>query len=163
MRKILLILFMLMGSMVSAQIQIKKIIDEMTNDVDYMTSENFVLINKSEGKGLTITPHITPALNVQLILKSVNIGNCVEKGELIIMFQDSSKINLKSWNKFNCENYSYFKLDDETKSKLSESKIIKMRFTNGRTYDSLTGDVLEADQKYFMQFFESLNLLKLEF
>ena len=40
---------------------------------------------------------------------------------------------------------------------LRTQPISKIRMTNGRTYDSYTGDVKEKDKRYFIQLFYALD------
>lgn len=81
-------------------------------------------------------------------VKSVGIGNCVENDDLIILFDDDTKITLKSWNKFNCEGKSYFDLNGSQLKGLTKS-VKAIRFQNGRDFSSLTFTLIKDEDKTF--------------
>lgn len=85
-----------------------------------------------------------------LRIKSVGIGDCGEKDELILLFQDGNKESIKSWNDFNCEGKSLFDLYAKMLNRITKSPLKAIRFTNGRTYESLTYKVDESWQKFFI-------------
>jgi hypothetical protein len=93
-----------------------------------------------------------------LSVKSAKIGNCVEKSTLIFLFEDETKFLLTAFNDFNCEGDSYFDWKKEAFKELSSKKIVAIRFTNGRTFDSFTYNVPEKDQSYFIEAREAIEL-----
>jgi len=82
---------------------------------------------------------------------SAGIGTCNENDELILLFEDDSKLKFTSWNKFNCEGNSYFDLYGKSLDEISSKKVKTIRFINGRTFDSYTYEVPERNQAYFIQ------------
>jgi hypothetical protein len=97
-----------------------------------------------------------------LSIKMVNIGNCVENNTLIIMFEDTSKIFLTSWNKFNCEGNAWFKLEESDIKMLSTKKLLKIKITNGRSFESMTMTVPDIKKDFFIQLFYAVEKRKLK-
>jgi len=86
----------------------------------------------------------------------VNIGsNCVENNELVILFDDDTKITLTSWNKFNCDGNAWFNLEPNEIETLSKLKIKKIKITNGSTFDSFTSAPKEKDKSYFIELMQA--------
>ena len=132
--------------------------DEMDGKTYYIPSSNLICYNDEIHKGFNIHPLINPEDKKVsgLSVKMKNIGKCVENNELIILFEDDSKIILKSWNEFNCEGKAYFSISKVELRKLSSKKIRKIRVTNGCSGDSYTSDVEQKDQSYFIKYFRML-------
>lgn len=84
-----------------------------------------------------------------LSLVHVNIGNCSENDKLIILFEDDSKIELTSWQSFNCEGNSYFDFANNKFGSLNTKKIKAIRFTNGKSFDSYTYKIVNEDEATF--------------
>ena len=126
----------------------------MTDKCTYFFSEKIIVANDEKTMGFAMRPLISEKNGNlscgDILVKSVNIGNCNEKDKLILMFDDSTKISLVSWNKFNCEGDAWFSLKLSDIDKLASHKIIKAYFQNGRSYDSYTAAILAEDQDYFM-------------
>ena len=92
-----------------------------------------------------------------LTVVSAGIGACVEKDDLIILFEDDTKISLKSWNDFNCKGRSYFDLYGTELNNLTK-KIKAIRFQNGRDYSSYTFNLIkETDKTFFIDAKASLD------
>jgi hypothetical protein len=87
----------------------------------------------------------------------VGIGTCNENDEIIILFENGEKITKKSWKKFNCNGEAYFNLTDKEIDLLKKIPMSKIRMSNGRSYDSYTGDVKTKDKRYFIQLFYALD------
>jgi hypothetical protein len=90
-------------------------------------------------------------LVADIMVKSVNIGNCNENDKLILMLDDSTKLSLVSWNKFNCEGNAWFTVRESDVNRLGSHKILKAYFQNGRSYDSYSGTIVPEDQDYFVK------------
>jgi hypothetical protein len=157
---------MLAGSVFSQKdsIFLYKSVDDMSDDVTYYPSSSVVLSNSQKTKGIRISAFIDEKkgeLSIgDISISMVNIGSCVEKNELIIMFEDSSKISLTSWNKFNCEGDAWFRLEDDEVAKLSSLKVKKIKITNGHSYDSYTS--LMSSPDYFRQLFYAAKTKKIK-
>ena len=67
---------------------------------------------------------------------------------MIVLFENGEKITKTSWNKFNCEGNAWYNLRESEVNLFKTVPISKIRFTNGRTYESITG-VLELSD-YFI-------------
>lgn len=79
----------------------------------------------------------------------------IENDEIIILFESGEKITKTSWNR--CYGEAYFNMNEKEIQLLRTQPISKIRMTNGRTYDSYTGDVQEKDKRYFIQLFYALD------
>jgi hypothetical protein len=147
---------------ISAQkVYIKKIIDQMEEEPMYLISRDIVLSNPTKTKGIRMDAFIdakdTSLFVGDISVRMVNIGsNCVENNELVILFQDDTKIVLNSWNKFNCDGNAWFHLSEEDEIKLSTLKIKKIKITNGSTYDSFTSELKPVDSDYYIQLYKAL-------
>ena len=87
---------------------------------------------------------------------SQNIGSCMEKDQVLIMFTDSTKYSSTSWNDFNCSGNSFFDINSNHFSKLSK-KILAIRFTNGRSNESYTYFPTEEQSMYFIEAHEAVD------
>ena len=138
-----------------AQLTVIETKDDMTDKVSYTPSEGLLCGNDDLSKGFRIDPNITvkngKKVIKNLIISMVGIERCNEKNKLIILFENGEKLNLLSWNKFNCKGTAYFRLTDETISALSTNEITKIRLTNGRSYKSFTYEM--TNKAYFVELF----------
>lgn len=155
MKKVSILLCLALSIESFSQVYINKKCDDMTEKCLYYPSERVVTNNSSNTQGVFLQPLITEKsgkLEVEnIICTSVRIGNCNENDNLILMFEDSTKINLRSWNDFNCEGKSYFSINTSNREKLASKKVIKLYFQNGRSYDSFTSEIKEDQQEYFVK------------
>lgn len=143
-------------------VYIKKIVDDMTDNVYYLPSRMLVVYDEDRKSAVKIDIAITERLTPSgLIGKLVNLGNCSEKDELIIMFRDSSKMKVVSWNKFNCEGTAYFSPLGDDWTKLRTMKIIKLMIRNGRTFETLVEPIEKRNQDYFLQTFYAIDNKKI--
>lgn len=130
----------------------------MTNKTYLYGNRDLKVENADKTKGFTLTTYIKSDITFgMLVVTMYNIGNCNENDEIIILFDNGEKITQKSWKKFNCEGIAYFNLKDNEIELLKTQPISKIRVTNGRSYDSYTGDVTSKDKRYFIQLFYALN------
>ncbi len=72
-----------------------------------------------------------------LIVKSSNMGGCMEKDELLFLFSDNTKFSLKAWNEANCDGNSFFDLEGTENKKYAGKKLVSIRLQNGRTFETL--------------------------
>ena len=170
MKKILLSAVLFISTSAMAQTTtpfvIEHCIDKMTDKEYYFSRKKLICANDTKTKGFTITPDFKSTggsyINNGFICKNVNIGTCDENDELIILFDDDSKITITSWNKFNCDGNAYFRLSDEELAELSTKKISSIRFMNGRSYDTFTL-TLKADQKdYFIRAYTNQKVVEID-
>tara|TARA_R110000803_G_scaffold136574_1_gene203473 strand:+ start:75 stop:587 length:513 start_codon:yes stop_codon:yes gene_type:complete len=131
--------------------------DEMSDVTYYMPSSELVVANTERTKGVKIGFHITNNGEFSFITAElIGLGNCCEENKMIILLKDGSKINLASWNKFNCEGRAYFNLNAEQKRKLSTIPIKTIRVTNGYSFESITSSK-GYNKRHFIQSFYSIN------
>ena len=141
--------------------------DEMEDKTYYYPSgKKVAVIDNTRKMGVSISAFIDEEGDELVVkdldVKSVGVGSCVENDELIMLFEDDNKIKLTSWNKFNCDGNSWFKLSKSDIEIFSTKKLKKIKFTNGRTYDSITGEIAEDKQSYFCELFYALKVKKIK-
>jgi hypothetical protein len=139
-------------------VYVTKETDAMSGKIFIYPSRAFVVANDENKKGFRISGFIRDNLTLASIhVTMVGLGRCNEDDEIIILFENGQKITAKSWKKFNCEGDAYFNINDKDSEILRTQKLSKIRMTNGRTFDSYTGDVKAKDVKYFMQLLHCLD------
>ena len=132
--------------------------DAMSGKTYVYANRAFIVANDAGKVGFRVGTYIKDDLSFGMItVTMVGIGNCNENDEIIILFENGEKITKKSWNKFNCDGEAYFNMNEKEIQLLRTQPISKIRMTNGRTYDSYTGDVKEKDKRYFIQLFYALD------
>jgi len=142
---------------------IEHCIDKMTDKEYYFSTIKFICANSQKTQGFTITNSFK-ASNGKfeqngLIVKNIGIGNCDEKDNLIFLFEDGTKINLTSWNKFNCEGKVYFDLSKNELDMLKSKKVTAIRFNNGYSYESLTYTMKKDEEGFFINVYTN-NIVK---
>lgn len=170
MKKLLLNFFLLISmsafSQSPTQFIIEHCIDKMTDQEYYFAQKKLICANTSKTKGFTITPNFKSKggeyENNGFMCKNVNIGNCDENDSLIILFEDDTKITLTSWNKFNCEGNAYFNLTKDEINELSAKKVKSIRFSNGRSYESLTVALKEEQKDYFIIAYTNQKVIEID-
>jgi hypothetical protein len=147
------------GIMYGQTVKIDTIVDEMTDKVSYSVNEDILCMAEDGKKGFRVTPHFTAkngSLHVtNIIITFAGLESCSENNKLIILFEGGDKIQLTSWNKFNCKGTAYFSILPKNKNKLMKLPIDKIRFTNGLSYKSYTHEI-----EYKNYFVELIGLLK---
>lgn len=138
-------------------VYVMKETDSMSDKTYYSPNRCFIVKNETGKIGFKVSLYINKDMEPSMITATmVGIGSCNENDEIIILLENGSKITKKSWKKFNCEGETYFDLDRNDIESLKSSPISKIRMTNGRSYDSYTGDVKLKDKRYFIQLFYAL-------
>jgi len=134
--------------------------DVMSNEYKAISPYSIISIDKAKKKAVRLEAMLTyqddEMKYAGICIKSVGIGSCVEKDKLIILFADSTKYTATSWSSFDCEGYSFFDAEG-IDGELVNKKILTIRFVNGRSYDSYTFDVSNADSNYFQRVFQAIN------
>jgi hypothetical protein len=133
--------------------------DDMSKKSYVYGSRDFVCTNATGKIGFRVSSHINSIkLTFSMItVTMVGIGTCNENDEIIILFENGEKITKISWKKFNCEGEAYFDMNEKDIELLRTQPLSKIRMTNGRSYDSYTGDVKQKDKRYFIQLFYALD------
>jgi hypothetical protein len=170
MKKLLLNLVLLISISTFSQTTIPYVIehckDKMTDKEYYFAEKKLICANAEKTKGFTITPNFKAEKdgfkNNGLMCKNVNIGSCDENDSLIILFEDDTKITLTSWNKFNCEGNAYFHFNENELTELSTKKVNTIRFSNGRSYESLTIHLKEDQKDYFVRAFSNQKIVEID-
>ena len=80
--------------------------------------------------------------------------SCVEDSRLNITFIDDEEISAKSWNKFNCNSTSYFRLSLSNLEKLKTTPIKYVSFSED---ELVFCSVPENEKDYFVQFVSLTN------
>jgi hypothetical protein len=160
MRKFLIAAAILLGSVAYGQHNEVLLIrekDDMTGEITTTPNRKIVLLNSEGTKGFSVLAYISKDMQLQhLAVMSAGLGVCTEKGELILLLEEDNRIQLKAWSKFNCEGVSYFALTEEDVRLLSRYPLVKIRFTNGKTFEQHTGQVPSKDVKYFITIIKQL-------
>jgi hypothetical protein len=127
--------------------------DNMSGKIyTYSSKGDFICHNETRTIGFKVLPILDDNLLFEkLYVTMFGIGGCNEKDEIIILCENGEKIIKKSVNKFNCKGEAYFNLSDSDIRLLKTQPMSKIRMTNGRTYESFTGDVKDKDKRYFIQ------------
>jgi hypothetical protein len=152
MKNILLLSILFFSIPIFAQDKIKILYhkDIMTDTESIFTQAS--ISSENQKKGFFIKPTFSIKNGVfaysGLFIKSFGLGTCLEKDELTILFEDSTKINLISWSKFNCNGESYFDLDGSNLKNLTK-RIKAIRFQNGKSFEALTLKLENENDKTF--------------
>lgn len=152
MKKLSLIAFMIINAICIGQkdsIHIFKYEDDMDDKVYYFP--NYKLVVADDRKGIGITAFLSDdGKEIQnLKVKAIGLSDCCENDELIFLFENGEKFIAKSFSEFNCKGESYY--DFSKKELFATSKLIKVRYTNGRDMTSYTKEVDPIYQEYFIK------------
>jgi hypothetical protein len=155
MKKILLIPILFLGLNAFAQDNIKILYhQDVMTDKEYIYTNESLLSLEGKKKGFVVKPSFKIKGGVfsysGIIVESIGIGTCLEKDDLTILFEDRTKVTLKSWSKFNCKGISKFDLSGTELNNLTK-RIKAVRFENGRSFEALT--ILlekEKDKTFFI-------------
>jgi len=133
--------------------------DAMSGKTYVYGSRDFICANDAGKIGFRVSTHINSDKSTFSMITAtmVGIGGCNENDEIIILFENGEKITKTSWKKFNCDGETYFNMNEKDIQLLRTQSLSKIRMTNGRTYDSYTGDVKQKDKRYFIQLFYALD------
>ena len=153
-----LLLLLTLSTAAAAQITIEKEVDYMTDKVSYEASERFYVADNERTSGFAIDVVIDieneKLYSKGLIVTTADLGGCNEDNDLIILFTDGSRMNLKSFSKFNCDEVAFFYLDLQQEAYIATKRIKKMRFRNGYSYETYTAEVEVQD--YFIQLYDAI-------
>ena len=122
------------------------------------TSRAFLVANSERDRGFRVDVHIRDGLSFGfLTVEMFGIGACNEHDEIILLLANGEKIKKRSWKGFNCKGDAYFYLSHSEINLLRKVPLSKIRVTNMRSFESYTGEVKEADRRYFIQVFHALD------
>jgi hypothetical protein len=151
----------LINKMQTDSIYVSESKDEMTGKISYSLSRKLIL---EDGKdNVEISLFVEKANNKFYqdgLGAIIDIGSqCVDDNEIIVLFDDESKMTINSWNDFNCDGYGFFRLTTNQCELLSTKKIKKIRVENGQNSETMTVE-LEKNKDYFVQSFYAINNMK---
>jgi|688.fasta_scaffold1069633_1 hypothetical protein len=155
MKKLLLGALLLLSTLSFSQNNLKLNYEkDVMNDKEYIFLSERLLCSEDGKIGFSITPMFKIIGGVisynSTSVKSVGIGHCMENDEIIFLFEDDTKLVLKSWQKFNCDGKSYFDLRGNELVNLNK-RIKAIRLTNGYKYESYTYILkTENEKNYFV-------------
>lgn len=109
-------------------------------------------LDDMKGKTIVISPAIE---QTNIIVMTFGTEGCNERDKMIILFDNGEKLNLTSWNKFNCNATGYYKLSKKDLKLIKTTPMETVRVTNGRTHESVTVDVPDNLKRYFIQVYKS--------
>lgn len=143
-------------------IRIEKTVDEMDGRIMYLANTSLYIENGMGSEQIIFTFHIEGNTDNNIQAKGLTVftsgigGNCVEKSELIILFDDGDKIIKNAWNDFNCDGLSFYNLSKNDLQKLSVKSVSKVRFKNGYNYNSYTSKVEPCYKQYFIRVLQAI-------
>ena len=118
-------------------------------------SHTFVVANSEKNKGFKLDLDFDRKdgeLKVTgFLAKLVNIGTCGEKNELILLFEDDTRMTLVSWNKWNCEGDAWYNLSQSQVETLATKKVMKAQMKNGYSFESYVNSIEPEFQSYFIK------------
>jgi hypothetical protein len=139
-------------------IYLVKEVDDMSGKSYVYTNRDIVVSNEDATIGFRLDAILEPDFTIgSVFVTMVGMGDCNENDEMIILFANGEKITRKSWKKFNCDGEAYFNITQDEYQLLRTQPMSKIRITNGRTFDSYTGNVKSKDKRFFIQLFYSLD------
>jgi hypothetical protein len=155
MKKLFIIVIAFIGLSINAQEKpfiIEHMVDQITKNEYYLSTEKLIVANKEKTKGFSILPNLKYQ-EEKIVLQGITVksfvgSSCVEKSILYILLENDKLITLNAWNKFNCDGTSYFDFSNADLQLISESKIKLTRFVNGRDYAQFEKSP-ETNQKDF--------------
>lgn len=141
-----------------SKIHVSKEVDDMTDKVYYYPSEKLICQDKSRGFSLkfNIDGKTDNSIKVGGISVKVIGLECVEKTELLFLFEDDSKLSVTSWNKFNCKGNAWYKLTSVQLKSMSTKKIKKVRVQNGHNFKSYTHELSNEQSSYLIDSYQSI-------
>lgn len=133
----------------------------MEDKTYYFSSEKLICVDDSRDKGFGVSfDFLTKRKTKEAAISGVSVASkgfsCVENSTLVFLFEDNQKIKLKSWNKFNCDGNSWFGLRKKELKLLQTKKLKKIKYQNGRNFTSLTYELKEEEESYFIEISEAL-------
>jgi hypothetical protein len=97
-----------------------------------------------------------------LSVRSQGMGRCVEKSELVFLFDDNTKWSLTAWNDPNCEGLSTFDPDGTGYKKYAGKKVVSIRLRNGKNQETFSYNPTPQQMNYFTQARQAIEQQKFE-
>lgn len=145
----------------AGELFVAKHVDDMTDKVYYYSSERLVCQDKAKDVGFALEYQIDGKSDNSIKITGFSLQvvglECLENVELLFLFDDNSKLSLKSWNKFNCEGNAWYQLTASQIKELSSKSFKKIRVQNGRNYKSYTHELEGHDKNYLINMYKSVD------
>ena len=139
-------------------IQLIQQADEMTGKVYTFADKPLITGNENLTQGFILRPVIDDDLIfIGLYAEMEGLGRCAEDVELIILFNDGTRMVKQNIDEFNCEGTAVFVLTDKDRKDLASKHLLKIRITNGFSSKDFTGSVYDKYWNYFQQISYLLN------
>jgi|LauGreDrversion4_2_1035121.scaffolds.fasta_scaffold145081_2 hypothetical protein len=159
-RLFLLSLFLLLSTDIIAQkFQILK--DDMS-DKEYMVIKDKEITYSGESRSKGVVWGMSCLKKGDIwVAKGLSLKiyglSCLENTEVIILFEDGSKIITNQWNDFNCEENVWTDLDETQLNQLKTLPIKKIRVTNKRNFESYDFTTVSSSMRvYYNKLLNSL-------
>lgn len=138
-------------------VKVIRTVDEMDNRVQYMPNLRLVCIDSTNlERAFGIQATMTENRIDGFAVISYGFSDCNENDEVIFLFENGTKFTQISWNKFNCENNSFFDVTNLQSDALANYPLKKIRFKNGRSFETVTAPIAEGDKYYFVNLYKQL-------
>tara|TARA_B100000459_G_C8516413_1_gene174227 strand:- start:8 stop:652 length:645 start_codon:yes stop_codon:yes gene_type:complete len=136
-------------------------VDDMTDKVTLYGSKRLVIRDPEDSKMAFAVYYSfkgTGANDVKISGINVKIVGmtCVENVALLFLFDDGSKLQIKSWNKFNCKGNAWYTVSLKQLNILATKKIKKIRVQDGKSYKTITKELDAPDKSYFINMAKAL-------
>ncbi len=139
---------------------VAKHVDDMTDKVYYYSSKKLICQDKSKGEGFGLSYQLDGKTDNAIKISGISLTvvglDCLENTELLFLFDDGSKLSIKSWNKFNCKGNAWYQLTSSQTKQLASKSIKKIRVQNGRNYKSYTHELEGEDKSYLINMHKSV-------
>lgn len=149
MKKVTLLLgLVVLGYVTNAQ----KVIDKSNDFEQSHGVDKPLLIKQTSDDGFLVVPMLNPDGRdyVRIGVATNSDRVCIENSELSIIFEDDERIDMLSFNKFNCKGLALFMVADKHRLKLDNVPIKAIRFKNGYNGKS-------TQQRVYSDYFIQLN------
>ena len=148
MKKIIVLISIIMISISSYSQKITYKFNNFTAQCSYYFHPNnsdtvFCLVSQSGKTGFILFPSfkedLEKKLSTSITYNSITVSffvkgmGCVKRGGLIINFTDHTKMYLRSFNKYNCEDYFFFSVSKKQKAKLASTPIYNIMLSDFRS------------------------------
>lgn len=147
-------------SIIAQKFQVLK--DDMS-DKEYMVIKDKEITYEGESRskgvvwGMSCSKRGDVWIAKGLSLKVYGLS-CLEDTEVIIMFEDGSKLVTSQWNDFNCEENVWTDLNEVQLNQLKTLPIKKIRVTNKRNFQSYDFTTVSSSMRvYYNKLLNSLD------
>lgn len=138
-------------------VKVIRTVDEMDNKVQYMPNIRLVCMDSMNlERAFAIQATMTESKIDGFAVVSYGFSDCNENDEVIFLFENGTKFTQISWNKFNCDNNSFFDVTNLQSEALATYPLKKIRFKNARSYETVTATIPDGDKYYFVNIYKQL-------